>query len=389
MKKSKIIVLTFFVLGLISISTGLIINQDERYYKNVLKEYTKLVESNTTSFDRLDIIKKKINRISNSDNKELLTEDLNNYIEYITTKEKFEKYYKSNMIDSNITDDEIKELKHDYNNLSQRYKKELKPIINEIIKQKNNLDNFKNDFNNLYENDSLKENITKDDIKKLKNKLSKIPQKDIYKEYTDKLNSIEKTIDEKIEASWVKLNVPYISQNKNDILNGCEAACMLMALQYKGYLKDMSLKEYVKLMPLSPDTDAEKGFTHDMYSLDPLSVPHWIAPEPLKKFGIDTSGNQNIINGTGMSIDELDKELDNGNPVIIYLIAKFNPPKETVEGVPRNLHVMLLTGYNKMTGEHYIVDPWTHDDGRTSRTVSKELIIEKYELLSKRNVIIR
>ena len=79
MKKSKIIVLTFFVLGLISISTGLIINQDERYYKNVLKEYTKLVESNTTSFDRLDIIKKKINRISNSDNKELLTEDLNNY----------------------------------------------------------------------------------------------------------------------------------------------------------------------------------------------------------------------------------------------------------------------------------------------------------------------
>ena len=213
MKKSKIIVLTFFVLGLISISTGLIINQDERYYKNVLKEYTKLVESNTTSFDRLDIIKKKINRISNSDNKELLTEDLNNYIEYITTKEKFEKYYKSNMIDSNITDDEIKELKHDYNNLSQRYKKELKPIINEIIKQKNNLDNFKNDFNNLYENDSLKENITKDDIKKLKNKLNKIPQKDIYKEYTDKLNSIEKTIDEKIEASWVKLNVPYIIQN--------------------------------------------------------------------------------------------------------------------------------------------------------------------------------
>ena len=158
MKKSKIIVLTFFVLGLISISTGLIINQDERYYKNVLKEYTKLVESNTTSFDRLDIIKKKINRISNSDNKELLTEDLNNYIEYITTKEKFEKHYKSNMIDSNITDDEIKELKHDYNNLSQRYKKELKPIINEIIKQKNNLDNFKNDFNNLYENDFLKYN---------------------------------------------------------------------------------------------------------------------------------------------------------------------------------------------------------------------------------------
>ena len=79
----------------------------------------------------------------------------------------------------------------------------------------------------------------------------------------DSLDIVEliMAIEEEFEASWVKLNVPYISQNKNDILNGCEAACMLMALQYKGYLKDMSLKEYVKLMPLSPDTDAEKVVT--------------------------------------------------------------------------------------------------------------------------------
>ena len=389
MKKSKIIVLTFFILGLISISTGLIINQDDRYYKNVLIEYTKLVESNTSSIDRLNIMEKKINRISNSDNKNLLIEDLNNYKEYIKFKDELYEYYKNNVVNSNITDEQIKELKTNYNKLSKRYKKELKTTINDIIKQKNNLDKLKEDFNKLYENDSPKENITKEDISKLRTKLGKIPQKDIYKEYTEKLNNLEKVIDQRIEASWVKLNVPYISQNKNDILNGCEAACMLMSLQYKGYLKDMTLKEYVKLMPLSPDTDAEKGFTHDMYGLDPLSVPHWIAPEPLKKFGIDTSGNQNIINGTGMTIDELDRELDNGNPVIIYLIAKFNPPKEVVEGVPRNLHVMLLTGYNKMTGEHYIVDPWTHDDGRTSWTVSKELLSEKYELLSRRNVIVR
>ena len=389
MKKSKIIVLTFFILGLISISTGLIINQDDRYYKNVLREYTKLVESNISSIDRLNKMEKKINRISNSDNKNLLIEDLNNYKEYIKFKDELYEYYKNNVVNSNITDEQIKELKTNYNKLSKRYKKELKTTINDIIKQKNNLDKLKEDFNKLYENDSPKENITKEDISKLRTKLGKIPQKDIYKEYTEKLNNLEKVIDQRIEASWVKLNVPYISQNKNDILNGCEAACMLMSLQYKGYLKDMTLKEYVKLMPLSPDTDAEKGFTHDMYGLDPLSVPHWIAPEPLKKFGIDTSGNQNIINGTGMTIDELDRELDNGNPVIIYLIAKFNPPKEVVEGVPRNLHVMLLTGYNKMTGEHYIVDPWTHDDGRTSWTVSKELLSEKYELLSRRNVIVR
>lgn len=389
MKNSKIIILTFFIFGLISISTGLIINQDELYYKSILKEYTKLVESNTTSIDKLNNMKKKIKRVSNIDNRTLLIEDLNNYEEYIKYKNKIDNYYKENIIDPNISNETILELKEEYNKLPKKYKKDLKNILNDIIKQKDNIESFITQYNNLYENNYPKENITKDTINNLRNKLNSIPQKDFNKEYTEKLNSIEKIINKRIEDSWVKLNVPYISQNKNNILNGCEAACMLMALQYKGYLKDMTLAEYVKLMPLSPDTDAEKGFTHDMYGLDPLSVPHWIAPEPLKKFGIDNSGNQNIINGTGKTIDELDRELDNGNPVIIYLIAKFNPPKEVVEGVPRNLHVMLLTGYNKMTGEHYIVDPWTHDDGRTSWTVSKELLTEKYELLSRRNVIVR
>ena len=389
MKKSKIIILTFFIFGLISISTGLIINQDELYYKSILKEYTKLIESNTASIDKLNNMKKKIKRVSNIDNRTLLIEDLNNYEEYIKYKNKIDNYYKENIIDPNISNETILELKEEYNKLPKKYKKDLKNILNDIIKQKDNIESFITQYNNLYENDYPKENITKDTINNLRNKLNSIPQKDFNKEYTEKLNNLEKIINKRIEDSWIKLNVPYISQNKNNILNGCEAACMLMALQYKGYLKDMTLAEYVKLMPLSPDTDAEKGFTHDMYGLDPLSVPHWIAPEPLKKFGIDTSGNQNIINGTGKTIDELDRELDNGNPVIIYLIAKFNPPKEVVEGVPRNLHVMLLTGYNKMTGEHYIIDPWTHDDGRTSWTVSKELLTEKYELLSRRNVIVR
>ena len=389
MKKSKIIILTFFIFGLISISTGLIINQDELYYKSILKEYTKLIESNTVSIDKLNNVKKKIKRVSNIDNRTLLIEDLKNYEEYIKYKNKIDNYYKENIIDPNISNETILELKEEYNKLPKKYKKDLKNILNDIIKEKDNIESFITQYNNLYENDYPKENITKDTINNLRNKLNSIPQKDFNKEYTEKLNNLEKIINKRIEDSWVKLNVPYISQNKNNILNGCEAACMLMALQYKGYLKDMTLAEYVKLMPLSPDTDAEKGFTHDMYGLNPLSVPHWIAPEPLKKFGIDTSGNQNIINGTGKTIDELDRELDNGNPVIIYLIAKFNPPKEVVEGVPRNLHVMLLTGYNKMTGEHYIVDPWTHDDGRTSWTVSKELITEKYELLSRRNVIVR
>ena len=251
-------------------------------------------------------------------------------------------------------------------------------------------------IDNLFENSNkknIKDTTTIELIEQYSVELNNIAQKDFIVKNKIYLENAKLILEEKrkkeIENAWVKLNVPYISQNKNNILNGCEAASMLMALQYKGYLKEMTLQEYVTYMPLSQNNNPYEGFTHDIYSLQPLTIPHWIAPAPLTQFGISTSGNTNIIDGTGMSIDELDKELDNNNPVIIYLIAKFNPPKETVEGAPRNLHVMLLTGYNKITGDHFVIDPWTHDDGRTSWTVSKELIEEKYNYVGKKSVIVK
>ena len=379
MNKRKVayilLVFSFFLI----ISGIIAIRKEDIYYKN-LKEGFQEIQTNSSkqAFRKLD--------------KKDIALDLNSYNDYLNTVDLINKYSVNGILLSSATSTNINEINRAYNKLNDKYKEILKTQVQDIKKQFEEMNNLQEEIANLFKNNNktvVKDNVTIETIDNYILELNKIPQKDFVIENQFYLKNAKIEIKKKIEAAWVKLNVPYISQNKNNILNGCEAASMLMALQYKGYLKEMTLQEYVKLMPLSLNNNAEEGFTHDLYTLYPLTVPHWIAPTPLTKFGIDTSGNNNIINGTGMSIDELDRELDNNNPVIIYVIAKFNEPKEVIEGAPKNLHVMLLTGYNKITREHFIVDPWTHDDGRTSWTVSKELLEEKYTFVGKKAVIVR
>lgn len=86
---------------------------------------------------------------------------------------------------------------------------------------------------------------------------------------------------------------------------------------------------------------------------------------------------------------DLDNQVAAGNPVIIYLTSKLNKPKAYIEGAPKNVHVLLLVGYNSITKEQILIDPWTHDDGRTSWHVSKSKIEQIYNNTSKRAVVIK
>ena len=148
----------------------------------------------------------------------------------------------------------------------------------------------------------------------------------------------------------------------------------------------MDLKTYAENVPKS--SDPFSGFTYDIYGIEPTNVPHWIAPQPLAKYGRDSSSNNGVIDGTGKSLDELDAQIQAGNPVVIYLTAKLKTPKPFIENAPKNIHVLLLTGYNSITKEQIITDPWTHDDGRTKWTVSKNTVEKIYNATGKRAVII-
>ena len=251
------------------------------------------------------------------------------------------------------------------------------------------VENIRNEANGLKQDDVKA--IINGELDKAINIIAKKEEEERKRQEEErrKLEEERRKRQEAINNAWVILNVPYISQNGNNVLNGCEAASLLMGLQYKGYLTNMSLVQYASDMPKSASNNAYEGFTHDIFGLAPNNVPHWIAPAPLAAFGRNSSGNQNVIDATGFSLDALDNELANNNPVVIYATGRFKPLKEWIEGAPRNIHVMLLNGYNKITGEQIITDSWTQANGQTKWYVAKNKLENIYNAVGKKAVIIR
>lgn len=339
-----------------------------------------------------------------------LNSDLTNLENYLTLKEEILKCYNETTMDSSVTTKKINSLKNKNKKLVKNYQEYIDNYIIDLESQRLNIDNESEKINALFTDETktaFKDTITVNDIEAIRLSLNTLPQEDVKKEGNEILDNALNTINareaeakkaaieaekkrqEQIKNAWVILNVPYISQNYNNVENGCEAASLLMALQYKNYLKNMTLYQYATDMPKSANNNAQEGFTHDIFTKIPNNVPHWIAPEPLAKFGRTSSGNPNVVNITGASLDDLDRELDKGNPVIIYLTSMFKSPSTWIEGAPLNLHVQLLTGYNKITKEHLIVDPWTYTTGRTKWIMPRQTVESIYNALGKQSVVIR
>lgn len=158
----------------------------------------------------------------------------------------------------------------------------------------------------------------------------------------------------KIAASWHRLELPrYINQFDAGYLNGCEAASVLMAASYKGRLTGYSFSAFADGMPTA--SNPNNGFYLSMKEGRNGGPAHWIAPGPLAAYA--NSKGAGVINATGSSLDQLDAEVAAGNPVVIYLTYRYANPIEYHNGVPDNLHVVVLTGYNSYTGQQVFYDP--------------------------------
>lgn len=157
-----------------------------------------------------------------------------------------------------------------------------------------------------------------------------------------------------------------------------------MSMKYKGYGGGISFSSFANNMPKS-DTDPNQGFYLSMTSLEPRDEAHWIAPAPLASYGVASGGS--VANVSGWSLDQLDNEVKNGNPVIIYLTFGFNNPKEYSKGVPRNLHVLVLSGFNSYTGEQKFYDPWPVNGNNPS--LSKARTEQLYNASGRRALVVR
>lgn len=163
--------------------------------------------------------------------------------------------------------------------------------------------------------------------------------------------------------------VPYVSQLKPVYApNGCEATSLLMGLKGKGYT-NLGLRAFLDNMPKTSSNPA-KGYVGSPYGNENHRFLT-IDPKPLAKYG---QRYGNVVNIQGATIEDIIKEIQNGNTVVIYVTLHWAPAYYKtlpIDGVPTrrifNNHVLLLTGYDPVKKAFYIADPYNHESDGASR----------------------
>ena len=164
--------------------------------------------------------------------------------------------------------------------------------------------------------------------------------------------------------------VPYVSQLKPVYApNGCEATSLLMGLKGKGYT-NLGLRAFLDNMPKTSSNPA-KGYVGSPYGNENHRFLT-IDPEPLAKYG---QRYGNVVNIQGAPIEDIIKEIQNGNTVVIYVTLHWAPAYYKtlpIDGVPTrrifNNHVLLLTGYDPVKKAFYIADPYNHESDGANRS---------------------
>lgn len=367
-----------------------------------------IIPKNDVTDDEIKNILDDINKIEDEEIRSSLLMEVLKINEYRDVENKINSLLINDVLISNYKESDLEELDVLIKKLPDNWQEVVNKKVEIIDDQIDRMRDAEKKIKDLYSDANLtkiKNNVTRKSYNDAKKAVDRLLQKDLKSKYQQNLNNVLAFIEDKeekariaaeektrkeaeIKAAWVILETPYISQNNNKIYNGCEAAALLMGLQYKGYLKGTSLKTFVDNMPKSVDNPHE-GFVRDIYGVEPKDIPHWIAPDALAKYGREFSGNNEVRDITGTSVTGLKKELDKDNPVVIYATGgMFADPVNWVEEVPNNVHVMLLIGYNPKNNQVLINDPWTRKS--TGKVyLSESRFTEIYNKVGKKAVVIR
>lgn len=378
-----------------------------------LFEESTAIRTNTTADELKDCSERLAEITGNEERASELREQVASAFDYLEWVENANQWFgENNIVKDSIQDKDLVALSESIKNLAEPYQplatEKLKPLQAEY----NQMTAAENAVNALFtsvDRSTVRTNAKRAEYNSAKALVDNLKQENLKQNLTSSLNQVLPVIEEqeriareraeaarraeeerqrKIAASWHRLNISpyYINQYNAGIINGCEAASLLMSLQYKGYLRGMSFHTFASNMP-THDSDPNQGFYLTMYDLEPRTEAHWIAPRPLANYGVNASGGASVINATGWSLDRLDTEVANGNPVIIYLTWGFKEPKEYSKGVPKNLHVMVLSGYNSYTGEQQFYDPWPASN--SNPVLSKARTEYLYNASGRRAVVVR
>lgn len=357
-------------------------------------------------------------------NKKKLLENIDKLYDFQEAKDLLFSCFSGDNILPNIEEETINQLNFKMTRLNNKQKQPLLEKYNTLKKQYSDIIEAKSELNNLFVDSNfknVKENISREEKNQVYKKLQDLPQKEILIQNQQYLDAAEKYIldreekerlaeikrkqeaarqaelarqyairkaqeeaikkaeeEKRIQEAYVEINnVPYINQRINQVYNGCEAASLLMALQHKGYASDYNLVRMAEEMP-KHENDPHKGFIYSIFDMTPNDVTHWIAPDALANFGSEFAKTTNV---SGISANEITQYIDNDIPVIIYATYGFMNATKWIGEVPLNLHVMLVVGYNRITGAYVINDPWAGKIIVKKENFEKIYNIKKYAVV--------
>lgn len=343
------------------------------------------------NLEEINKLEKKVKKVYSKKERKKLQTICNNLKSFVNVKEEINTLFQEGTMISSTSEDTLNQLQGKIDSLVESYRGSVQAKLDEAKNQFNNIKSLREQIRSYFTDDSystVANTVYRSHYDDALNKLNALPQKDIVDELAPHLEKVLLHV-EAVEAEAARIEeerrqaalaaalaesqriakenaeiaaanyeiggIPYISQVTNQVFNGCEAASLLMGLQYRGIATGTSLAQIATDMP-KHDSDPHQGFIHSIFGYAPTNVPHWIAPDALTAFGQKYYGGVTNISGTGA--DGLYEYLDNGSPVIVYGTYAFRNPTGWTGEVPNNLHVMLLTGYNKKTGNLIIHDPW-------------------------------
>ncbi|MBP1155825.1 MULTISPECIES: C39 family peptidase [unclassified Paenibacillus] len=205
------------------------------------------------------------------------------------------------------------------------------------------------------------------------------------------MNSLEDEDNRKKLSAMI--DAPIIMQ-KPELFNGCEITALTMLFQYKGIKKNKmelvpEMKKDSTTIQYNPNGtikywgNPNLGFVGDVTGKQKgLGIYHAALSELLLKYiptGVDL---------TGSSFDDLERQVSNGIPVLVWTTVSFTVPADkqwvvwdTSIGPIRTTfqeHTVLLVGYDEKNV--YVNDPLS---GRKQLRIEKERFIATWEALGK------
>lgn len=183
------------------------------------------------------------------------------------------------------------------------------------------------------------------------------------------------------------------------MIMGCEGVAAAMMLQYNHH--EVSASQIMKNWPTHPD-NPERGFAGPHLMINP-KVHQTIFPSAFVPY-LKTY-DEHVVDGTGLSLKELETIIDHKQPVLIYHthlgFKPFTRHFQTSDGEREwvsNIHITLLVGYDDQY--YYFIDPlWMQfkhipflavtSSNRQIMRMSKDKMDRSYEAPGRLNIYVK